>query len=102
MQHESLAVALSAREADIYACGALIADSGYAHDAGLLSGYARKFSMIVLLANFAAETGGWRPAGKSAIWASGGELVVAAEGTEQALVIARKEATDWRGEILLL
>ena len=103
MQHESLAAELSARGATIYACGALITERAYADDASILSGYARKFGMTVLVANFAAPTGGWQTAGKSAVWSPGdGKPIVTAPASGEALVIAANEAGSWKGRVLAL
>jgi len=97
MRFESSA---AARGASIYAAGVLITDKGYAADAGLFGRYASEHGMACVMANYAAPTGGWVPAGKSAIWCAGGRRVVAAEGTEQALVVATRESGAWRGAVV--
>jgi len=94
------AASAAARGASIYAAGVLITDKGYAADAGLFGRYASEHGMACVMANYAAPTGGWVPAGKSAIWCAGGRRVVAAEGTEQALVVATRESGAWRGAVV--
>lgn len=90
-------------QATLYAAGVLISDKGYASETELLQGYAREHHMAVLMANYGGQTGGWMPAGKSAVWDEEGVLVTAADGLGEALVIAwKKEEGGWRGEVLAL
>ncbi|BBP77951.1 carbon-nitrogen hydrolase family protein [Pseudomonas gingeri] len=86
--------------ANLYAAGVLITGNGYAPDTALLEGYAREHAMAVLMANHGGVTGGWESAGRSAIWAEDGQQVVAAAGTGDALVIGRRVAGHWRGEVV--
>jgi predicted amidohydrolase len=88
----------------VYACSALVSEDAYDSDTALLRGYARKFALAVVLANYATESGGLVPPGKSAVWAPGGELVAVARGCEEALVVARRapHGTTWTGEVLPL
>ncbi|MDQ1831486.1 carbon-nitrogen hydrolase family protein [Massilia scottii] len=74
--------------AELYAAGSLISAGGYDKDTGQLAGYAKLFGMGVLMANHAHASGGYESAGGSAIWTSGGELVIAAPGPGEMLVIA--------------
>ncbi|WP_187364171.1 carbon-nitrogen hydrolase family protein [Massilia genomosp. 1] len=74
--------------AGLYAAGSLISAGGYDKDTGQLAGYAKLFGMGVLMANHAHPSGGYQSAGRSAIWASGGELIVAAPGPGEMLVMA--------------
>jgi len=98
--HASHAVAAAEQGADLYAAGVLITENGYAPDTALLQGYASTHSMTVLMANHGGATGGWESAGRSAIWASDGSLIVAAHGAGNVMVVARREAGDWRGHIV--
>jgi predicted amidohydrolase len=74
--------------AQLYAAGSLISRGGYEKDTGQLAGYARLFGMDVLMANHAHASGGYESAGRSAIWAAGGDLLIAAPGPGEMLVIA--------------
>ena len=58
--------------------------------------------MAVLMANHSIPTGGWTPAGGSAIWDETGRRVAVAEGTAEALVIGVKDAQGWKGRVVLL
>jgi predicted amidohydrolase len=86
--------------ADLYAAGVLITENGYAPDTALLQGYAGEHSMAVLMANHGGATGGWESAGRSAIWAPNGELIVAAPGVGDVLVVARRDADGWTGQVV--
>lgn len=77
----------------------LVSEAGYPADSAKLQCYAVEHGFGVLLANHAAPTGGWTPAGRSAFWAPGGKLVTAAPGAGEWLVIARRESDGWCGEL---
>ena len=98
--HASHAAAAAEVGANIYGAGVLITEGGYAADSALLQGYALEHGMLVLMANHGGATGGWESAGCSAIWAADGRLLAAAPGTGDALVIARRQAALWRGEVV--
>ncbi|MGE8064990.1 carbon-nitrogen hydrolase family protein [Pseudomonas sp. NPDC089569] len=100
--HASHAVAAAQQGADVYAAGVLITEPGYAPDTALLQGYAADHEMAVLMANHGGATGGWASAGRSAIWGPDGSLVVAASGTGDLMVIARRDAEGWTGQLVTL
>lgn len=83
-QHPHAAVMAGAT---LYVAGAVIVPQGYASQVNLLSGYAKLFSLGILLANHAVETGGYQSAGGSAIWWPDGQLLVSAPGPGEYLVI---------------
>jgi predicted amidohydrolase/LPS sulfotransferase NodH len=86
--------------ASIYAAGVLLNENAYASDTALLQTYASKHGMLVVMANYSKHTGGWTPAGKSAIWDEEGQQVTKADGTENALVLATRHAEGWRGRVI--
>lgn len=96
--HQQHAHAAAVARAELYAAGSLISVAGYAKDTSQLAGYAKLFGMGVLLANHAYASGGYKSAGRSACWAAGGELVAAAPGDGELLVIVQ----DGHGEIVTL
>jgi predicted amidohydrolase len=100
--HPQHAAEAKERGAGIYAAGVLITENGYEADTALLRAYSLQYGMVVLMANHSAPTGGWVPAGKSAIWSENGQLLVASIGIQEALVIARKNGHVWKGEVLSL
>jgi predicted amidohydrolase len=98
--HPQHAASAAARGASVYAAGVLITEKGYAADASLFARYAAEHGFACAMANYAGPTGGWYPAGKSAIWRAGGEQVVRAKGTEPSLVITTREGGEWRGSVV--
>ena len=98
--HPSHAAAAAQQGADLYAAGVLITESGYAPDSALLKGYAGTHSMTVLMANHGGATGGWESAGRSAIWAPDGSLIVAASSAGNVMVVARRDAGGWKGSVV--
>ncbi|WP_085707440.1 carbon-nitrogen hydrolase family protein [Pseudomonas sp. B35(2017)] len=97
--HASHAATARRLGAQCYAAGVLISEKGYGPDSAMLQGYAREHGMTVLMANHGGETGGWQSAGRSAIWAEDGALVVAAPGAGSCLVVARRRAGVWQGQV---
>ncbi|WP_114193470.1 carbon-nitrogen hydrolase family protein [Edaphovirga cremea] len=85
--------------ASIYIAGVLISHEGYQHDTSMLQGYAGQHGMAILMANHGAPTGGWQPAGKSALWDEQGEQVIAAQEEGNALIIGRKNRQGWHGSL---
>jgi predicted amidohydrolase len=99
--HAAHARAAAEAGATLYVAGVLISSGGYDTDAALLRGYAQAHGMTVLMANHAAPSGGYASAGKSAIWAPGGPLLVQAPGPGNYLVIA-EEKEGWHGQALVV
>ena len=87
--------------ADIYVAGVLITESGYVSDTAKMAADAEQFNMLVAMANYNQPTGGWHPIGRSGIWGPEG-LLVSANETDTALVIAEKTAEGWQGEVLVV
>ena len=92
----------AAAGATVYAASVLISEGGYAADSALLEGYAAEDGLLVLMANHGGPSGGWACAGRSAIWTADGNLLVAAPGVGEALVIARREGGQWTGQVVAL
>ncbi len=88
------------RGADIYAAGVLLTAEWYGADSPRLADYAAQFRILTVMTNHAASIGTHVSVGKSAIWAPGGQLLVQASGTENALLIATSSNGSWRGEVV--
>jgi predicted amidohydrolase len=86
----------------IYAAGVLITAAGYEIDATILRGYAKKYSMLVLMANHGGASGGYHSAGRSAIWSPTGSLLAEFEGTGEGLVVAAKENGMWTAKTIIM
>jgi predicted amidohydrolase len=97
--HASHAAAAAQAGATLYIASALVSEGGYAADAAMLEGYARSHPMAVALANHGADTGGWKSAGKSALWGQGANLLVQAPAGE-AMMIATCDAGSWSARVL--
>lgn len=87
--------------ADVYIAGVLITDGGYEADTQTMSCYARNFNVLVAMANHNRPTGDWDPIGKSAIWTKSG-LLIRANETQNALVIAARQNNEWIGQVVEL
>jgi predicted amidohydrolase len=83
------------RGATIYAAGSLVSEDGYAADTTMLRRYAAEHSMLALLANYGAPTGGYAAAGRSAAWSDKGKLLATAPPSGDALVVARRVRGEW-------
>lgn len=97
-EHAAATVAAGAR---LYAVSVFIEEDAYARKTALIAGYARQHRIPALMANYAGVTGGAPSAGKSAIWAEDGSLVMAAPGAEEVLVVAKRHAGNWESAIRL-
>lgn len=97
--HPQHAQSAAATGASLYLAGVLLSQAGYPLDAANLGHYATTYALTVLMANHGGPTGRYVSAGRSAIWAPNGKLVVAAPGPGSYLVIATKESAGWTGEL---
>jgi predicted amidohydrolase len=86
--------------ASIYAASVLITAGAYATETALLRQYAQTHGMPVMMANHGSATGGWNPAGRSAIWDAAGNEIVAAPGTGECIVLAQRKIAGWQGWVL--
>ena len=98
--HPKHAESAVAAGASLYLAGVLVSDAGYPTDSANLHRYASTLNVGVLMSNHGGPSGGYVSAGKSAFWAPNGELVIAASGTGNFLVIASNDAGTWSGKIL--
>jgi predicted amidohydrolase len=86
--------------ASLYLAGVLVSEGGYAADAARMQYYAASLHLGVLMANHGGPSGGYVCAGKSAFWAPGGNLVAAAPGGGNVLVVVGNSGGSWEGELL--
>lgn len=79
----------------LYLASIFFTPKGISEAYRLLSGYAGKHSMNILMANFAGQSWGIEAAGKSAFWNSKGELVAGLNNTEKGLLLVEKTKEGW-------
>lgn len=90
--HQQHAHAAAMAGATLYVAGSVISPGGYQKDTDMLAAHAKQFSLGILMANHAYDTGGYSCAGRSAVWLPDGQLLVAAEGQGELLVIADEDS----------
>jgi predicted amidohydrolase len=100
ISHPSHPQIAAGRGARIYAASVLISEGGYEPDTKLLREYAERHHMPVVMANHGGMTGVWKPAGRSAIWDAGGNLVIAAPADDECMVMGIRENGKWRGSAI--
>lgn len=83
----------------VYAAGVFLNSEWYETDCPRLAAYSSRFQMLVMMANHAKSVGTYSSVGRSAAWAPDGRLLVHAHGTEECLVIAVRQGTDWTAAI---
>lgn len=85
--------------AEVYIAGVMITEPGYQPDSTTLRNYAKKYNILVAIANHHQTTGGYKAIGKSAIWTSTGLLAQAGE-TDNALVVATNVNNQWSAQVI--
>lgn len=100
--HEEHAAAAKLAQADVYAASAFWTPGGYATDAAMMGHYATVHGFAVLMANHGGPTGSLPSAGRSAVWAPGGESLGSAPERGQALMIATQVGGRWSAEAVSL
>jgi len=98
--HEQHARNAAAAGASLYLAGVLVSEGGYAADTARMQHYAASLHLGVLMANHGGPSGGYVSAGKSAFWAPGGNLVAAAPGGGNVLIVVGNHGGIWKGESL--
>lgn len=91
---------IAGKGATIYLCSMLITANGYAEDTRILSEYARQYKMLVAMANYYGDTGGWSAIGQSGIWNSTGALIGQAGIETEGLVVGVKKNGLWHTETI--
>jgi predicted amidohydrolase len=98
--HEQHARNAATAGAPLYLAGVLVSEGGYAADTARMQHYAASLGLGVLMANHGGPSGGYVSAGKSAFWAPGGNLVAAAPGGGNVIVVVDNGVGRWKGELL--
>ena len=87
--------------ASVYIAGVMVTEGGYDNDSLAMKNYAKKYNMLVAMANHNHVTGGYKAVGKSAIWSTTGLLAQAGE-TDNALVVATKVNNKWSAQVIAI
>lgn len=95
INHPSHIAGAAARGADIYAASCFFTPNGYDVDCQRLKAYAALHRVVILMANFAAASGGFESAGRSAIWDDTGQLLIAAPPSGECVVGAERRNGRW-------
>lgn len=98
--HPSHAASAAERGAELYVASVMKTDAEYRGHARNMKRYATHHGMAALTANYAGSTGGLDSAGKSAFWNEQGNLVAQADSHGEALVVARRDNSEWHGEVI--
>jgi len=86
--------------ATIYAAGVMMVPDDGRRAEIRMAEYARQHSILAVMANYSAESGGFPTGGRSGIWDEAGRLVAQADAQGDSLVIATESADSWRGQVV--
>lgn len=92
---------IASKGASIYLCSMLITSNGYDEDTKIMRDYATKHKLVVAMANFSGDTGGWKAIGKSAIWDSNGTLLAEALENVDSIVVGIRENNMWNTKVII-
>jgi predicted amidohydrolase len=85
----------------IYVASIFYTPKGIAPAHDLLRGYAEKYSMNILLANYSGKSWGLDAGGKSAFWTNRGNLIAALDGTCSGLLVVENNNGIWTGKKII-
>jgi predicted amidohydrolase len=86
-------------ESSIYISSIFFSPNGIPSAHNILSNYAQKFSMNVLMSNFSGESWGQPSGGRSAFWNKNGGLIVEMNDSNSGLLIVKKKRDGWIGKV---
>lgn len=83
----------------VYITSIFFSPNGIPSAYNLLSNYAKKYSMNVLMSNFSGESWGQPSGGRSAFWNKNGRLIVEMNDSNTGLIIVEKRNDNWIGQV---
>lgn len=86
-------------ESSIYIASIFFSPNGIPSAHNLLSNYAKKYAMNVLMSNFSGESWGQPSGGRSAFWNKNGELIAEMNDSDSGLLIVEKRNDNWTGQV---
>lgn len=87
-------------DSSIYIASIFFSPQGISTAHNLLSGYAKKFSMNILMSNFSGESWGQPSGGRSAFWDKNGKLVSEMDDDNSGLLIVENNKDIWTKQII--
>lgn len=97
IEHPSHLKRAKKAKTSIYAASIFYTSQGIPVAHGLLSRYAKRHSMVVLMSNFYGKTWNLNAGGRSACWNKNGELIVELDDHHSGLLIMEKTGDTWFG-----
>jgi len=88
----------SKTQSTVYIPSIFFTPNGISDAHNLLSSYAKKYSMNVLMSNFSGQSWGIDAGGGSAFWTKDGELIAEMNGSHSGLLIVEKTNDSWSGQ----
>ena len=88
------------RGADVYAAGVAMTPNGIESAEESMSGYARRYGFLAIMANHGSDTGGFSIAGRSGAWGEKGKRLAQAPDAGEFLVLAEATEQGWRGRLV--
>jgi hypothetical protein len=85
----------------VYAPGIFFTDGSMPEAHGILSAYAKEYSLNVLMSNFSGRLYHEQAGGQSAFWNKDGGLLACLEKNQTGLVLAVKENDTWKGKTVI-
>lgn len=83
----------------IYMPGIFFTPEGIPTAHTLLSSYAKKYSMKVLMSNYGGQSWGRESGGRSAFWNDKGDLIIEMNDSGSGLIIVEKNNEIWKGQV---
>jgi predicted amidohydrolase len=87
-------------DSSIYISSLFFSPKGIPSAHNLLSSYAKKYSMNILMSNFSGESWGQASGGRSGFWDNNGILIAEMDVSNSGLLIVEKNKDIWIGEII--
>jgi predicted amidohydrolase len=88
-------------ESSIYISSLFFSPNGIPTAHNLLSNYAEKYSMNVLMSNFSGESWGQPSGGRSAFWNKNGGLIVEMNDSNSGLLVVARRNDHWTGQVFI-
>lgn len=92
----------SKSKSTLYIASIFYTPKGISEAHTLLSEYAKKYSMAILMSNYGGSSWEMESGGQSAFWSNTGEMIAKFNGIGEGLIIMKKETNFWTGKTIKL